>query len=104
MKTLEYEDDKKIAHCLVSNKGELKRLAAILTLTFVFFGCNWRRISLLGPRLSMTSTARAMKLDEKLPQLFNQSFKVKFMPLVIYGRKGVHAHIHARTHRRMHAA
>ena len=50
---------------LASNEGQVKRLLLLYkrlySLTLVFLGCNWRRISLLGPRLSITSMAKAIK-------------------------------------------
>ena len=60
-----------------SNEGQLKRLLLPYKwLTLGFFGCKWRCISLLGPGLSMTSMAKAIKRNKKQPQLFNQSYKV----------------------------
>ena len=46
----------------------------------------------------MTSTARAIKRDWKQPQLFNHLYKVKIIPLVIYGLGGVHTYMHTYTH------
>ena len=64
---------------LVSNEGRVKRLLQLYKpliqpyiITLVFFGCNWRRISLLEPRPSMILTARAVKESEKQLQLFNK--------------------------------
>ena len=50
---------------LISDEGWVKSLLLLYKRLIqpnpVLFGCNWQRISLLGPRLSMTSTARAIK-------------------------------------------
>ena len=76
----------------------LKRLVAtstayIRSLTLVFFGCSWRYISLLGPCLSMTLTAKAIICNWKATAIILPIiFKVKIMPLVIYGLGGVHTH------------
>ena len=43
----------------------------------------------------MTSKARA--ITKKQPKLFNQSFKVKTVPLIIYGLRGGHTHTHTHT-------
>ena len=36
----------------------------------------------------------ALNVTEKLPQLFNESFKVLIPPLVIYGLRGIHTYTH----------
>ena len=43
------------------------------------------------------SKSHEMEL-EKQPPLFNQSYKVKIILLVIYGLGGVHTHTRTRTH------
>ena len=41
----------------------------------------------------MISTARAIIYGtEKQQKVFNQSYEVKIMPLVIYGLRGIHTH------------
>ena len=41
-----------------------------------------------------STDGKTHKTTEKQPQLFSLSFKVKIMPLVIYGLRGGHIHTH----------
>ena len=46
--------------------------------------------------------SHALNVTEKQPQLFNQSFKVKITPLIIYGLGGGRTHTHIHTHTQTH--
>ena len=86
------------ALCLVSNEGQVKCLLLLCkyvdstALPYCLFSCKWRHILLIGPRLSMISTARAINGTEKQQKLFHQSCKVKIIPLVIYSLR--HAYLY----------
>ena len=43
-------------------------------------------------------TARAKNQNYKALELFNQSYEVWIMPIVIYGLGGGHTHTHTHTH------
>ena len=45
---------------------------------------------------------KSHKTELKSDRLFNQSYKVKITPLVIYGLGDVHTHTHKNIHARMH--
>ena len=72
----------------------LKLMCSVLfVMKGVFFACNYRSISLLGPHLSMTSMARAIKLELK-----NSRNYLTNHALVIYGLRDICTHMHAYPH------
>ena len=86
---------------LVSNEGRVKRLLQpykwLIQPYLIFFGCNWRRISLLGPHLMMTSTERAIKRKWKAAASIQPIIESLNHATVIYGLGGVHTCIHTYT-------
>ena len=87
---------------LARNEGRVKRFLQLykrlITLVFFqLFGYNLRRILLLGPCLSITSTARAIKRIRKTatiiqPIILSQNHATSYL-----WPQG-HMHMHARTH------